>query len=149
MIKKVKKLCYGCNLDKFIWGNKDGHKYCVQCWNSLKALESIQVTPAIKQELPAVKKTYRIKPISKNRQEALKTYRRRREKHFKDYPVCQYPGCKSTEVTLHHGKGRIGAFLTDKRWFKSLCWPHHKYCEENPKEAIRLGLSYKRLENER
>lgn len=89
-----------------------------------------------------------IAPVSKNRMEALRTYRRRRDAHFKKYPKCQFPGCESRDVTLHHAKGRIGAFLTDKRWFKSLCWPHHLHCERHPAEAQRLGLSFKRLDNE-
>ena len=86
-----------------------------------------------------------IMPISKNRQEALKKYRRIRDKFLKDHPICQYPGCNSREVTLHHAAGRIGSFLTDKRHFRSLCWPHHQFIETHPDQAIKLGLSVKRL----
>lgn len=147
MIPRKQKKCNGCNTNQFIWGNRDGKKYCISCWNNLKALNSLQIS-TVKPVIPVVKKIYKIKPISKNRQDALKIYRKRREKYFKDHPVCEFPGCQSTDITLHHSKGRVGAFLTDKRWFKSLCWKHHKYCEENPIEAQKLGLSYKRLEKE-
>jgi len=91
-------------------------------------------------------KKYVIPKVSKNRQEALKIYRRKRDKYFKDNPICEFPECTSKNITLHHAKGRIGAFLTDKRYFKSLCAKHHRYVEENPTEAIKLGLSYKRLD---
>jgi hypothetical protein len=91
-------------------------------------------------------KHYVIPKVSKNRQEALKTYRRRRDNYFKEHPICEFPDCNSKNITLHHMKGRIGAFLTDKRYFKSLCAKHHRYVEENPLEAFKLGLSVKRLD---
>lgn len=89
------------------------------------------------------------KPIAKvsvNRQEALKVYRRKRDKYFEEHPVCEFPDCNSKNITLHHMRGRIGAFLTDKRFFKSLCHKHHRYVEENPLEAYKLNLSAKRLD---
>lgn len=87
-------------------------------------------------------------PVSKNRQEALAKYRRLRDKYFLENPICEFPGCGSKEITLHHAKGRIGSFLTDKRYFKSLCWPHHQYVEEHPNEAKRLGLSGNKISND-
>ena len=86
-----------------------------------------------------------IKKVSKKREEALKKYRRLRDKFLEQYPKCMFPGCESREVTLHHSKGRIGCNLTDKRTFVSLCWPHHLYVETHPDEARQLGLSKKRL----
>lgn len=87
-----------------------------------------------------------ISPISKNRIEALKKYRRLRDKYFKDNPICEFKGCYSKDITLHHAKGRIGSFLTDKRYFKSLCLTHHRFVEDNPLEAIKMGLSFRRNE---
>lgn len=87
-----------------------------------------------------------ISPISNKRKEALKRYRRLRDKYFLEHPVCEFPDCTSTNITLHHQKGRIGAFLTDKRYFKSLCMKHHRWVEENVTEAIKMGLSIKRLD---
>lgn len=87
-----------------------------------------------------------ISPISNKRKEALKRYRRLRDKYFLEHPVCEFPDCSSTNITLHHKKGRVGAFLTDKRYFKSLCMKHHRWVEENVTEAIKMGLSIKRLD---
>lgn len=94
----------------------------------------------------SVNKSKPIAPISNKRKEALKRYRRLRDRYFIDHPVCEYPECDSTDITLHHGKGRCGAFLTDKRYFKSLCLKHHQFVEENPLTAQKLGLSFKRLD---
>lgn len=94
----------------------------------------------------SVNKSKPIAPISNKRKEALKRYRRLRDKYFLDHPVCEYPECSSTNITLHHSRGRIGSFLTDKRYFKSLCPKHHSWAEENPLEAQKLGLSFKRLD---
>lgn len=94
-----------------------------------------------KQAKPKVK----IKQVSDKRLKELAIYRKVRDKFLKDNPVCQYPNCNSTEVTCHHPEGRIGNNLIDASKFKSLCWPHHKWCEENSIEAKKLGLSADRL----
>lgn len=96
---------------------------------------------------PIERKPQKIKPVSKNRQEALKRYNRLRDKYFEAHAVCEFPGCDSKDITLHHKKGRIGANLTDKRFFCSLCWPHHQYVETHPEEAYKLGLSIRRTDN--
>lgn len=95
-----------------------------------------------------LKKTSKpIKKYSKTSLDKLRRYRKVRDKYLEENPICQYPGCKSREVTLHHARGRIGSFLTDKRWFKSLCWKHHQEIELNPALAYKLGLSFSRLSN--
>lgn len=94
----------------------------------------------------SVLKRTKIAPVSNKQKEALKRYRRLRDEYFKKKPVCEFPGCSSKDITLHHKRGRVGAFLTDKRWFCSLCMKHHRYVEENPDEAIKLGLTVKRLD---
>lgn len=101
------------------------------------------ISPAEKR---SPKKQYKLRPVSSSRLEALKRYRRLRDKFLEEHPVCMFPGCNSREVTLHHSKGRIGSFLTDKRYFKSLCWSHHSWVESHPGEARKLGLSQSRLE---
>lgn len=88
------------------------------------------------------------KPIAKfstKKLNELKEYRKLRDKYFKENPICQFPGCHSTEISLHHARGRIGANLTDISTFRSLCLTHHRFVEENPEEAIKLGLSEKRI----
>lgn len=89
----------------------------------------------------------KIAKVSKNMQAALAKYRRLRDKYFVDNPVCEFPDCNSRNITLHHKRGRIGAFLTDKRYFCSLCQMHHVYVETHPAEAKKIGLSDSRLEN--
>ena len=90
-----------------------------------------------------------IKQVSDKRAKELRIYEKNKVEYFKEYPVCQFPGCECREVTLHHSKGRIGSLLTDKRYFKSLCPEHHTFCENNPEEAKRLQLSSSRLETEK
>lgn len=88
------------------------------------------------------------KPIAKfsdKKLSELKEYRKKRDIFLKQNNKCEFPGCESTDITCHHSEGRIGANLTDVSKFKALCWPHHKYCEENPLEAKKLGLSKDRL----
>jgi hypothetical protein len=99
---------------------------------------------SLKEKKPV--KRLKIAPVSNKMKEALKRYRRLRDAYFKDHPECEFPGCSSKDITLHHKRGRIGAFLTDKRWFCSLCIKHHRYVEENPEEAIKLNLTVKRLD---
>lgn len=96
-------------------------------------------------KVPKEKSITYIKPFSDKKLKELAIYRKERDKFLKAHPKCQFPGCESTEVTLHHSEGRIGIDLIDATKFKSLCWPHHSYCEEHPAEAIKLGLSGKRL----
>jgi hypothetical protein len=86
-----------------------------------------------------------IRPVSEKMAANLAKYRKRRDKYFEDNPVCEFPGCRSRKITLHHKRGRVGAFLTDKRWFCSLCQFHHTWVNEHHEEAAKMGLVYSRL----
>lgn len=97
-------------------------------------------------EVKKPKQRSRIAPVSAKKLESLSKYRRARDAYFKKHPVCEFPGCTSRELTLHHKRGRVGAFLTDKRWFCSLCQGHHRWVEEHPEEAQKMQLSFKRLD---
>lgn len=122
-------------------GGVDTH-FSFQCHTQRKPIkQTVSNKP-----LQSNKTSKPISPISNKRKEALKRYRRLIDKYFLDHPVCEYPDCSSTNITLHHQRGRIGAFLTDNRYFKSLCGKHHRWVEENPTEAIKIGLSIKRLD---
>ena len=129
MIKRKKKLCIQCREQRYIFSKR----MCLFCYQ--------KNTP----KKPLIKEKKKIRVFSKKRLAGLKEYRIAREQYLKENPLCMFPGCNSTEVTLHHSCGRIGAFLTDKRYFKSLCWPHHQHIEQNPVLARKLGLSYSRL----
>lgn len=132
MIKRKKDECTGCKQIRYIYARK----LCEICYDKQR-----KKTP-----LPKPKK--QIRKFSKKSLDQLKRYRVLRDKYLEENPICQYPGCKSREVTLHHRAGRIGAFLTDKRFFSSLCWPHHQHIETHPEEAKKLGLSISRLNKE-
>lgn len=97
-----------------------------------------------RQKLKPVKK-YVIPQVNKKKTKELAEYRKVRDQFFKENPVCQFPGCNSREIQLHHKKGRVGNLLSDKRYFSSLCDKHHRYVELNPIEAKKLGLSLDRL----
>lgn len=130
MIKRKLKTCVSCQKQSYIFG----HKMCSSCYRSKQ------------KPLPSPNK--QIAKFSNKSLDHLKRYRILRDKYLEDNPICQYPGCKSREVTLHHLKGRIGAYLTDKRFFSALCWPHHQYIETHPEHAKKLGLSLSRLIND-
>lgn len=141
------KICSSCGIECYLW--KRLPKLCKSCALKLKStsIGSFKLTTKTPNKATAViKKKKSISPISNSRKEALKHYRRLRDKYFLEHPVCEFPECNSKDITLHHMRGRIGAFLTDKRYFKSLCMKHHRFIEENPSEAIKLGLSQKRLD---
>lgn len=87
-----------------------------------------------------------MKRVSDKRKEENEAWEQARKEHLAENPMCAFPGCKKEADSVHHKKGRIGALLTDKRYFVSLCWiPHHKWVEEHPREAKEMGLSFDRL----
>lgn len=94
---------------------------------------------------PIAKKPVKIKPISDKRRKQLREYEKEKKEYFELHTQCEFPGCEKTEITLHHMAGRIGDKLTDQRYFKALCWEHHRWIEEHPEAARRLGLSQSRL----
>ena len=93
------------------------------------------------------KKRSFIKPISDKQASKLAEYRVVRDAYLKANPVCQFKGCTSRDVCVHHAKGRVGDLLSDNRYFRSLCDHHHKLIELKPTLAKELGLSLNRLSN--
>ena len=101
-----------------------------------------------KQKSKEPKKKIAIARVSEKELKRLAKYRVARKEYITKNPKCEFPGCESLNVELHHGAGRIGDLLFNKKYFKSLCGGlsgHHQFCENNPAEAQRLGLSFKRL----
>jgi hypothetical protein len=94
---------------------------------------------------PLKRKPVKINPVSKSLAKALREYEKVKAEFFKEVKVCQFPGCESEELTLHHARGRIGKNLTDRSTFRGLCEYHHRHCELHPIEAKELGLSADRL----
>lgn len=85
-----------------------------------------------------------MRKVSLKQAKRLREYNKLRDEFLKD-KTCQFPGCESDQVTLHHAAGRIGDNLTDVSKFRALCWEHHNYCEINPDIAKEWGLSESRL----
>lgn len=109
-------------------------------------VDYFSLAPAKKIKQPiVVKNTEPIKRLSKAQMKRLAQYRVVRDEYLAEHPVCEYPGCNCTDVTLHHKDGRIGAYLTNKKFFCSLCPKHHRFAEENPVIAKTMGLSEDRL----
>ena len=131
-MKHKTAICIVCGQERLIYAKK----LCGQCYERQR-----KKTPLRRSNKP-------IRKQSKRSADQMRRYKRVRDKYLEENPICQYPGCKSREVTLHHARGRLGSFLTDKRWFRSLCWPHHQEIETNPALAKSLGLSFSRLSKE-
>lgn len=142
-IKRKLKPCGICGDPKYLWVSQP--PMCRECNDMLKAIKVsvIEDMKPIKANKP---KRIRIAACSKTRYSELAKYRRVRDRYFKDHPVCEYIGCNSQDVTLHHMRGRLGSLLTDKRYFKSLCLPHHQFVELHPDQAKQMGLSQSRLD---
>jgi len=84
-----------------------------------------------------------IKKVSEKQKKRLEKYYLLRDEYLKNHPVCEFEGCNSKEVTLHHKKGRIGENLFNH--FCALCFTHHRWVEDNPEQAKLLNLSKNRL----
>ena len=60
------------------------------------------------------------------------------------HPACQYQGEGSVQcgetygVTVHHRMGR-GKQLNELKFFMTVCQRHHRWIEDNKKEARRRG----------
>lgn len=85
-----------------------------------------------------------ISPISNKELKRLAKYRPIRDKFLKENPTCMVSGCDG-KSTVHHAMGRIGDLLWDIKYFRNLCWEHHKYVEEHPEWAKENGYSINRL----
>lgn len=129
--KRKTAKCISCDHFRTIYAKK----MCSWCYDKQR-----KKTPLKKTSKP-------IKKFSKTSLDKLRRYRKVRDKYLEENPICQYPRCKSKEVTLHHKAGRLGAYLTDKRFFSALCWPHHQYIETHPEESRKLGFTISRLSN--
>lgn len=124
----MKKQCDECNRDSVCKG---------KCAYHYRMPSQLNPTPIRRQDKPIAK--FSAKKITE-----LAIYRKARDK-FLSGKTCQYPGCTSLHVVLHHGAGRIGSLLTDVRYFRALCDHHHRIVEENPLHAKELNLSVDRL----
>jgi len=115
-------------------------KACQKCWMNHLATNGAKPTGIVKKYKP-------IAPFSESELKRLARYRKARAESKKEHTgICDYPGCNSTDLTCHHGAGRVGDLIANKKYFKWLCVPHHQWAEANPEEAQALGLSFTRTD---
>lgn len=100
----------------------------------------------------ALKVAKRQKPIPKfsgKMLQNLKIYSVLRKDFLKDNPICQCGrnGCKRKATDVHHRKGR-GIYLNVVEFWLAVARVCHTWINEHPKEAMELGLTISRLNNE-
>lgn len=95
--------------------------------------------------VPEKGKPQGIKRVSKKRAGELAEYTIKKKKFLEVNPRCAvFPSLRAT--TIHHKKGRVGSLFLDERFWLGLSMKAHKWVEENPQEAYKLGYSLLRLE---
>lgn len=142
-MKVKKKPCDGpCNEDKYIWANKDGKKYCRQCWYTVFPLPD-----NISKKKKAI--IYKVGASSNNKSKAKNyEYLIRRKEYLLIHPSCEakiVSNCSMEATEIHHKAGRLGSLLVDDTNFLAVCRNCHQFIELNPKIAKELGFSTNRL----
>ena len=126
----ILKECSNCHKMVYLW--KSSPKLCKSCWLQIKPCK--QRSPVE----PIVSKP-KIKSVSEGRLLALKEYRVVRDKYLKENSVCEFEGCNSTDVELHHKKPRA-YHLCDVSVFMSVCRRHHTWIHDHDAESREMGL---------
>jgi hypothetical protein len=86
-----------------------------------------------------------INKISKKRSNEMAEYAVKRKKFLQENSRCAvYPKLMATQV--HHRKGRVGSLFLDENFWLPVSATGHKWVEEHPEEAYKLGFSLLRLE---
>jgi hypothetical protein len=86
-----------------------------------------------------------INKVSKNKAKELAEYTVKRKKFLQENNRCAvYPKLMATQV--HHRKGRVGSLFLDEKYWLPVSALGHKWVEEHPEEAYKLGFSLLRLE---
>ena len=97
----------------------------------------------VEKKAPSNKLKKRIKPFSDKHLEKLAEYKRRRNIFMADNPICmaKVEGCTMEATECHHALGRVGALLTNVKYFKAVCHSCHVWIENHPLDAKEKGLS--------
>jgi hypothetical protein len=103
-------------------------------------------TPVPKPEPRAKKPKTKIKPVSTKQAKALTEYAKVRKEFMSKHLYCQakLEGCQTVALDVHHTLGR-GANLTNVDTFLAVCRTCHRFIEDNPTEALKMGFSKSRL----
>lgn len=138
-MQRKKKLCSACDKLTYIFGNREGKRYCKSCWSALSVRPRIKPTSVQK----------RIPSRSPKRAKEEQEYSRRRKEFLSQHPMCQahIPGvCTGQATDVHHKAGRVGDLLLNILYWLAACRACHTYIELHPKEAKEMGFSLTRLD---
>jgi hypothetical protein len=88
----------------------------------------------------------RIKKISNKQAAMLQEYAQVRKAFLAEHLYCEanLTGCLTVASQVHHKQGR-GANLSNVETFLAVCGVCHRYIEDNPTEALKMGFSKSRL----
>jgi len=104
----------------------------------------IQKDPKMKGvKIVSAKATWRVNKVSTSQAARLAEYRnvaRAWIKNCQGCAVCQGRATISRPVHVHHVRGRLGALLTDTRFFLAMHDDCHRWVHEHPDDARKLGL---------
>ncbi len=103
--------------------------------------------PNPKPEPRKKKEKKRIRPVSKKRKIKNDEYKIIRDQYLLENFKCEK--CLYAESTeIHHQAGKVGGqpipLLIDTAYFLAVCRPCHRFIEENPSTALKMGWSVKR-----
>jgi len=130
MIQAKLKKCAGCSQLKHIWKSDKKDKYCKECWYTIEKPKSIS-------------------PVSAKRRVEMDEYSKKRLAFLALHTSCQAKlvGCTGVSTDVHHKAGRVGDNYINMNTWLAVCRSCHTWITDNSKEAIELGLSTSRLEN--
>ena len=139
-----RKYCTGCQSDQYIWARKGRELYCKSCWAKKSGKQSkAKPTKAIK-DFPRA----RINKRSLKQVRLDQAYSVLRKAFLNAHPFCEahiVPECKKRSDQVHHRAGKTGKLYLDDSHFLAVCFPCHRFLEENPRTAVALWLSELRL----
>lgn len=82
--------------------------------------------------------------VGMRRSREEREYTRLRAAFLEGRPVCEL--CEEARATeVHHMCGRTGSLYLDVNLWKALCHDCHAWATEHPLEAIRVGISKRRV----
>lgn len=89
-----------------------------------------------------------IKPASEKRAALNKELSGQVKAYKKKNSQCQVmlQGCSKITTDVHHMRGRLGSNLMDERYWIAVCRNCHRWIEEHPKAAKKLGFSTSRFQ---
>lgn len=141
MLKVKLKHCDGpCQSDKQIWVNKNGKRYCRDCWFKMKPTKPLSRSSLTKSQKSIPKQSNRRK-----KEQIL--YSSMRLQFLKYNPICKMniPGlCTKIATEVQHLKGR-GKYYLDMTFWMSACHFCHSYATDHPAEAIENGWAILKL----